>query len=106
MDTEQRARAAAPSTVLIPNASKRESHHAPLVTIVVGVKPRPRRCSHLQGQNRMTTKQCPICATSDQHLIRTCPLRGVIPACLGSSNIIAAVATRMRPEDQKIATDD
>ena len=44
----------------------------------------PRRCSHLQGQNRMTTKQCPVCATSDQPLIRTCLLHGVMPRCFNT----------------------
>jgi hypothetical protein len=65
----------------------------------------PRRCSHLQGQNRMTTKRCPVCATSDEPLIRTCLLRGVVPSCLGGSKVIA-VATRIRQQDQKIANDD
>ena len=47
----------------------------------------------------MTTKQCPICATSDQRLIRSCLLHGVLPRCLNTT--IQTATVRQQEEERK-----
>ena len=47
----------------------------------------------------MTTKQCPICATSDQRLIRSCLLHGVLPRCLNTT--IQTAMVRQQEEERK-----
>lgn len=33
----------------------------------------------------METLECPVCATSDERLIRSCLLHGVVPQCAGTA---------------------
>jgi hypothetical protein len=54
----------------------------------------------------MSTKACPVCATTDKKLIRECQLRGVVPACLGAARGPQPRRARLEPEDERIADDE
>jgi hypothetical protein len=45
--------------------------------------------------------RCPVCGTEDEKLIRTCQLRGVIRACLGTRPN-ENLPMKVRHEDERI----
>jgi hypothetical protein len=53
----------------------------------------------------MTTKECPVCGTGDEKLIRTCQLRAVISRCLGAVRDAALFPVRPDVRDERIVED-
>ena len=51
------------------------------------------------------TMECPVCATSDEQMIRICQLRNVFPSCLASDGRSSNVPTKVRPEDDLVVED-